>query len=204
MDQLQRDLPMGDRLARQIAFLTEVERLKLVYRRNRTIDRSRYENSAEHSWHVALMALLLLEHANIDSLDIDRVVRMLLVHDLVEIYAGDTWLYDAEATEKQGEQEASSASRLCALLPDDQAAEFQSLWEEFELRRSPESVYAAAIDALQPLLNHLLAGDAEADESRPSRADVLARKRHIAESSEALWQLAQAVIDASTKQGLYR
>jgi putative hydrolases of HD superfamily len=195
---------MGDRLASQIAFLNEVERLKLVYRRNRTIDRSRYENSAEHSWHVALMALLLSEHANSDSLDIDRVVRMLLVHDLVEIYAGDTWLYDAEATEKQGEKEASSASRLCALLPDDQAAEFQSLWEEFDLRRSPEAVYAAAIDALQPLLNHLLAGDAEADESRPSRADVLARKRHIAESSEALWQLAQTVIDASTKQGLYR
>lgn len=204
MDHLQRDLLMGDRLASQVAFLNEVERLKVVYRRNRTIDRSRSESSAEHSWHVALMALVLAEHAGSDALDMFRVVRLLLVHDLVEIYAGDTWLYDAEASEDQGEQEASSASRLFALLPDDQAAEFHSVWEEFELRSSPEATFAAAIDALQPLLNHLLAGDAGADEARPSRADVLARKGHIGESSEALWRLAQTVIDASTRKGLYR
>lgn len=195
---------MGDRLASQIAFLNEVERLKVVCRRNRTIDPSRWESSAEHSWHVALMALLLSEHADVDSLDLFKVVRILLVHDLVEIYAGDTWLYDLEAGETQGEEEAFSASRLFALLPEDQAAEFESLWQEFEGRSSPESMYAVAIDGLQPLINHLLTGDAEVDQERPSEADVLARKRHIGESSEALWQLAQSVIEASTEKGLYR
>jgi putative hydrolases of HD superfamily len=129
---------------------------------------------------------------------------MLLIHDLVEIYAGDTWLYDLEARETQGEEEASSASRLFALLPEDQAAQFESLWQEFETRSSPEAAYAAAIDGLQPLINHLLTGDAKADEERPSKTNVLARKHHIGESSQALWQLAQSVIEASTKKGLYR
>lgn len=195
---------MDDRLARQVAFINEVERLKVVYRHNRTKDRSRRESSAEHSWHVALMAILLAEHADGNSLDMFRVVRMLLIHDLVEIYAGDTWLYDTEATKTQGVEEASSAARLFALLPDDQAAEFASLWQEFETESSREAEYAAAIDALQPLTNHLLTGDPQADEPRPSRADVLARKRHIGQSSEALWQLAQSVIEASTEKGLYR
>ena len=195
---------MGDRLASQISFLNEVERLKVVCRRNRTIDPSRCESSAEHSWHVALMALLLSEHADGKSLNLFRVVRMLLVHDLVEIYAGDTWLYDRKARQTQDEEERSSASRLFALLPEDQAAEFETLWQEFEARSSPEAKYAAAIDGLQPLANHLLTGDATADEERPSRADVLARKRHIGESSEALWQLAQSIIEASTRADLYR
>ena len=194
----------GDRLASQVAFLNEVERLKVVYRRNRTIEPSRWESSAEHSWHVALMAWVLSEHSNSDSLDMFKIVRMLLIHDLVEIYAGDTWLYDVEASDAQGAEEASSASRLFALLPEDQAAEFESLWQEFEARSSPEARYAAAIDGLQPLTNHLLTGDATTDEDRPGRADVLARKRHIGESSDALWQLAQSVIEASTKVGLYR
>jgi putative hydrolases of HD superfamily len=195
---------MEDRLASQVAFINEIERLKVVYRRNRTIDRSRYESSAEHSWHVALMALLLSEYADNQALDLFKVTRMLLIHDLVEIYAGDTWLYDADCSEEQGEQEASAAARLFALLPDDQAAELHSLWQEFESRSSPEAAYAAAIDALQPLSNHLLAGDALADEACPSEAEVLARKHHIGESSEALWQLAQTLIDESTKKGLYR
>jgi len=153
---------------------------------------------------LALMAILLSEHTDSASLDIFRVVRMLLIHDLAEIYTGDTWLYDTEATQTQGAEETSAAARLFALLPDDQADEFASLWQEFETQSSPEAEYAAAIDALQPLTNHLLTGDPEADEPRPSRADVLAHKHHIGQSSEALWQLAQTVIEASVKKGLYR
>jgi putative hydrolases of HD superfamily len=199
-----RDLLMEDRLRRQVAFLNEIERLKVIYRRNRTLDPSRWESSAEHSWHVALMALVLSEHADSDALDLFKVVRMLLIHDLVEIYAGDTWLYDAKARETQAEGESLAASRLFRLLPDDQAAEFQALWQEFESRSSPEAAYAAAIDGLQPLANHLLTGDPKADEVRPSKADVLARKRHMGESSGALWRLAQSLIEASTRKGLYR
>jgi len=192
-----------ERLHEQIQFLNEIEKLKVVYRRNKTVAPVRFENSAEHSWHVALMALLLSEHANNDALDLLKVVKMLLIHDLVEIYAGDTWLYDVDAAARQGDKEAAAADKLFALLPADQATEFRSLWDEFEARESAEATYAASIDALQPLLNHLLTSE-QPEEPRPTTLDVLQRKRHIAHGSEALWAVAQAVIEQSTAEGLYR
>ncbi|MBV9788018.1 MAG: HD domain-containing protein [Chloroflexi bacterium] len=196
-------LHIGDRLAQQLAFLNEIEKLKLVYRRNKTVDQSRYENSAEHSWHVALMALMLAEHTDTPSMDLFKVLKMLLIHDLVEIYAGDTWLYDAQAALVQAEHETLAAQRLFALLPADQAAEFHTLWQEFDARATPEAAFAAAIDGLQPLLNHLLSGDPADQAVLISRADVLRRKQHIETSSHALWNVAQTVIEESTQRGLY-
>jgi putative hydrolase of HD superfamily len=193
-----------ERLSRQLAFLDEIEKLKLVYRRNMTVDRSRFENSAEHSWHVALMALVLAEHAEDQTMDVLKVVKLLLIHDLVEIYAGDTWLYDAEAAQEQAQREARSAERLFGLLPPDQSAKFRALWDEFEARNTPEARFAAAIDALQPLTNHLLSGAADPAEPTPTRDEVIERKRHIAASSPALWEVAQSVIAASARAGLYR
>lgn len=194
---------INDRLTQQLAFLNEIEKLKLVYRRNKTVDQSRYENSAEHSWHVALMALMLAEHTDAPSIDLFKVLKMLLIHDLVEVYAGDTWLYDDQATLVQAENETIAAKRLFELLPDDQAAEFHQLWHEFVKRATPEAAFAAAIDGLQPLLNHLLSGNPEDQEVLISRADVLRRKQYIEASSHTLWNVAQAVIEESTKRGLY-
>src|SRR5215207_80229 len=130
---------VSNRLTQQLAFLNEVEKLKLIYRRNKTIDQTRYENSAEHSWHVALMALILAEHTDTPNVDLFRVVKMLLIHDLVEIYAGDTWLYDVQATLVQAENETLAAKRLFELLPEDQSAEFHDLWQEFDARATPEA-----------------------------------------------------------------
>lgn len=195
---------VSERLSNQLAFLNEIEKLKVVYRRNQTVDRSRFENSAEHSWHVALMALVLAEHAGSPALDVLKVVKLLLIHDLVEIYAGDTWLYDAQAAKDQAQREARSADRLFGMLPPDQAAEFRALWDEFEARDTPESRFAAAIDALQPLANHLLSGAADPAEPTPTRLQVIERKRHIAASSPALWEIAQSIIAASARAGLYR
>lgn len=194
---------MDERLTQQLAFLNEIEKLKIVYRRNRTIDRARFENSAEHSWHVALMALVLAEHAHTPDLDLFKVVKMLLLHDLVEIYAGDTWLYDVAATNTQAAREQMSASTLYALLPATQANEFSALWQEFTARSTPEAKFAAAIDALQPLVNHLLTGSPDDDGSRPPVAAVLARKQPIGESAPALWELAKSIIDQSAQRGLY-
>jgi len=189
------------RLTQQLAFLNEIEKLKLIYRRNRTVDRTRFENSAEHSWHLAVMALLLAEHAN-TPLDLFKVVKMLLIHDLVEIYAGDTWLYDPEANASQAEREQDSAAKLFGLLPTDQAEAFTQLWLEFEARQTPEAQYAAALDALQPLANHLISGDPN-EEPRPQVEQVIARKRHIAQSAPALWEAAQQLIEQSKQAGLY-
>lgn len=194
---------MNERLTQQLAFLTELEKLKIVYRRNRTIDRARFENSAEHSWHVALMALVLAEHADGGELDLFKVVKMLLIHDLVEIYAGDTWLYDVAATNTQAAREQTSASTLYALLPATQASEFTALWEEFTARATPEAKFAAAIDALQPLLNHQLTGDPADDGPRPPVTAVLNRKQLIGESAASLWALAQDIIEQCAQRGLY-
>jgi len=194
---------MNERLIQQLQFLDEIEKLKLVYRRNRTVDRSRFENSAEHSWNVALMALVLAEHADTRRLDLLKVVKMLLIHDLVEIHAGDTWIFDEAGAATQAEKETRAARELFGLLPADQAAAFEQLWHEFEARRSAEARFAASIDLLQPLANHLLSGSREDEEIKPTAQAVLARKRPIAESSASLWSVAQSLIERSREQGLY-
>lgn len=194
---------MVNRLNAQMEFLNEVEKLKVVYRRNRVADRTRYENSAEHSWHVALMALVLAEHADGASLDILKVLKMLLVHDLVEIDAGDTWAYDVGGQHSSRSVEQASAERIFSLLPTNQAIEFLLLWDEFNAQSSPEARFAASIDSLQPLSNHVISGEPSEQEARPTRDRVIARKRHIAESSKELWRIAQDLIDESVTKGLY-
>jgi len=194
----------ADRLAHQMNFINELEKLKLVCRRNLTLDPARFENSAEHSWHVSMMAVILHEHVDKGSSDLLKVVKMLLIHDVVEIYAGDTWLYEKDNAGRQAQSEGRSADKLFALLPEDQSIEFRSLWEEFEARDTAEARFAAAIDALQPLSNHLLTGDADSLESKPSKDEVAQKKRHIAASSEALWTAAREIIETSARRGLYR
>lgn len=190
------------RLAQQLVFLSEIEKLKMVYRRNRVVDQSRFENSAEHSWNIALMALVLQEYADLPDLDMFRVVKLLLVHDLVEIYAGDTWLYDPEAVSLQADKELQSAQSLFALLPEDQAQEFMDLWLEFEARETNEAIFAVTIDALQPLTNHLESGIV--DPTMPMQQQVLASKQHIANGSALLWEQAQRLIAECTAKGLFR
>ncbi len=194
---------MASRLNAQMEFLNEVEKLKLVYRKNRVIDRTRYENSAEHSWHVALMALVLAEHADGEPLNLLKVLTMILIHDLVEIYAGDTWAYDAHATQNQRVAEEASAERIFSLLPTNQAIQFLVLWDEFNAQSSPEARFVACIDSLQPLSNHVLSGQPSEHEVRPARDRLIARKQHIADSSKELWNIAKTIIDESVAKGLY-
>jgi len=182
----------------QITFLREIEKLKSVLRANRTVD-GRYENSAEHSWHAALMALLLEEHAN-NSLDMLKVTKLLLIHDIVEIDAGDTWLYEENQDSKM-DDETKAANRLFSLLPENQKQEYLSLWNEFETRSTEEAKFASVIDGIQPLLNHLVTGSAN-DGVIPAEK-VRNKKKYIKDFAPSLWHLVEELIVESEAKGLY-
>jgi putative hydrolase of HD superfamily len=147
-------IPYPDpRLAAQIAFVLEIDKLKTVLRQTLLTDSSRRENDAEHSWHIATMAFLLAEYAD-EAVDVGRVARMLLIHDIVEIDAGDTFIHDEAGHEDKEERERKAAARLFGLLPADQATEYTALWQEYEARRTPDSRFADALDRLQPILHN--------------------------------------------------
>lgn len=193
--------PRGEgRFARQVRFILEIDRLKSVRRRSYLADGSRLENSAEHSWHLAVMAMLLSEHAAL-PVDPFRVVKMLLVHDIVEIDAGDTFLYDADAARDKAEREARAAERLFALLPEDQAVELRSLWEEFEARETPEARFARALDRLEPMLLNFASGGRSWREHGVRRDQVVEANRHTAEGSPAVWEHALRLIDEAARRG---
>ena len=194
-------LSPAERLRRQIAFITEVDKLKEVFRQTVVTQSRRAENSAEHSWHFALMILVLAEHSNHQPLDVLRILKMVLIHDLVEIDAGDTFAYDVKNMADQHEREAKAAVRIFGLLPPDQAAEFRALWDEFEARSTSEAKFAAACDRFHPmLLNCLTAGHAW-QKHGVTHDRVLARNAHVAEGSQAIWAYAVRMIDEAAAAG---
>ena len=141
------------RLTQQLDFILEIDKLKSIYRQSLLLDETRKENSAEHSWHVTCMAMLLEEYAN-ETISVSRILKMLLLHDVIEIDAGDTYFYDPVATADKEEREQKAADRLFALLPDDQAKEYRAIWDEFEAVETPEGKFAKALDRLMPLLHN--------------------------------------------------
>jgi len=189
-----------DPLARRLRFALEADRLKAVLRRTRLVDGSRLENSAEHSWHVALLAVLLREAAP-PGVDHDRVVRMLLVHDLVEVDAGDTFCYDADANLGREARERAAAARLFGILPAEQARELAALWEEFEAAESTDARFAAALDRFQPLLLNFHGGGGSWLEHAITRAQVLRRMDPIREGAPALWPVVLDVVERSCQAG---
>ncbi len=174
------------RLGAQLAFIEEIDRLKNIERRSRLFDGSRRENSAEHSWHVAIAALVLAEHAD-EKIDVSRVVAMLLLHDLVEIDAGDTFLYDETAAAEKTERESRAAARLFGLLPDEQGRHFAALWCEFEDGKTREARFAAAIDRVLPVLHNTHHRGALWREHGVSQARVVAKNRGIGRAAPRLW-----------------
>jgi len=191
-----------DRLRRQVEFLVEIDKLKGVFRRTLLIDRSRRENDAEHSWHIALAAVLLLEYGPAEELDLLRVVKMLLIHDLVEIDAGDTYAYDEAAGVDQAERELAAAERIFPMLPGDQAAEYRALWDEFEARQTPEARYAVAMDCLQPFLHNYFTRGRSWQEHGVTAEMVRRRTARIAGGAPELWRYVQELIDDAIEQGL--
>ncbi|GGG15154.1 HD domain-containing protein [Paenibacillus abyssi] len=192
-----------DRLRKQLAFLVEIDKLKGIVRRSKLIDKSRVENDAEHSWHLAMMAIILSEYAN-EKVDLQKVISMLLIHDLVEIDAGDTYAYDIDGHKDKFEREQKAAERIFNILPEDQASQLYDLWIEFEKSETPEARFAAAIDRLEPLLLNHYNGGATWKENHITSEMVLNKNKFIQEGSEALWEMAQELIRKSVQDGILK
>ncbi len=192
---------MNDRLERQMEFLVEMDKLKQVLRQTWLMDATRRENDAEHSWHLGVMALVLAEHAVDSGVDLARVIKMVLIHDVVEIDAGDTFAYDDVGALDKEAREQVAADRLFGLLPVEQAEEFRGIWEEFEARQSAESRFAAAIDRLQPILHNYHTRGKAWMQHGITADQVVARNRHIADGAPRLWHYVERLIEDAVAQG---
>ncbi|MDC0737266.1 HD domain-containing protein [Cognatishimia sp. SS12] len=184
------------RLAQQLAFLTEIDKLKSVVRATRLCDGTRRENSGEHSWHIAMYAMVLAEHAN-RPVDINRVIKMLLIHDIVEIDAGDNPIHGNHDVAQMEVIEQAAADRIFGLLPTDQEQEFRALWDEFEAAESNDAIFAKSVDRVQPCVSNLEVGGASWIEYNVSYEQVEQRVGvKVAKGAPALWAYLQARIRA--------
>ena len=182
-----------ERLRRQLEFILEIDRLKSVLRQSYLIDTDRHENSAEHSWHLAVAAMVLAEHAK-EPIDLSKVVRLVLVHDLVEIDAGDTFIYDEAGNAGKAAREQKAADRLFGLLPEEQGQIFMALWREFEDRQTPEAKFAFALDRLMPILHNVFTQGGSWKEHGIRQEQAIAKNRPIEDGSPILWQAVESLI----------
>ena len=194
---------IGKRLEQQMQFIREIEKLKVVYRQNGTIGNKRQENSAEHSWHIAIMAFVLAEYFP-KKVDIFKVVKMLLVHDIVEVYAGDTFLYDEKKRDDAKEIEKKAAKKIFSLLPEEQAEDFFKTWLEFEENKTNEAEFAKILDNLQPILNHYTTENQNIVGKELTKRQIAAKKAFIKDFSPELWEYADMILDKSVEVGLYK
>jgi putative hydrolase of HD superfamily len=184
----------------QLSFVLEIDRLKTVLRQNVLTDSSRHENSAEHSWHLGMMVLLLAEYAP-QPMDQLRALKMALAHDLIEVYAGDAPAYDVAANAVKAEREEAAAKRLFALLPAEQGQELRGLWDEFEAAGTPEAKFVNAMDRVQPLLLNTRSEGGSWRAHRVNRAQVYRRMEPIRHGAPALWPLVTGVIEEACQRG---
>jgi len=191
----------SERFKNQIEFILEVDKLKRIQRRTTLLDESRQENSAEHSWHIALIVLVLSEYAEEDNLDLLRVIKLLLAHDLVEIDADDTYCYDEVGGQDQKERETKAADRIFNILPPDQADSFRTLWDEFDARETAESRFANALDRLQPLLHNYFTRGHTWQKHGIRKKQVLTRMQPVDEGSHFLWEYVSSLIDDAVAKG---
>lgn len=190
---------MDERFTKQIAFLIEIDKIKNIIRRTKLFSSDRRENDAEHSWHLAMMVLILSEYSH-RNIDILKVLKMVLIHDIVEIDAGDILFYNKNAAVK--DKEIAAAERIFGLLPEEQKREYISLWAEFEEKKTPEAAFAAAVDRLEPILQNYLAEKSVWAENNISAERLLEANRHIGNGSEKLWEYAEGLILECRENGL--
>ena len=188
------------RLEQQIRFITEIDKVKNIFRQTYLADGKRKENDAEHSWHIALMAYLLQEHAE-EPVDVPRVMLMVLIHDLVEIDAGDTYAYDSEGAKTKREREVRAAERIFGLLTEDQGRYFRELWDEFEAYESADAKYAHLLDNFQPLLLNDASGGRSWSEHDVKKSQIYKRNEKVAETSETVWECMQEIVQKHIDAG---
>ena len=188
------------RLDQQLRFTAEIDKMTSILRRTMLVDGSRRENDAEHSWHIAVMALIFEEYAA-EPVNVSRAVKMCVVHDLIEIYAGDTFAYDVAGNADKAEREAAAADKLFAQLPSEQGAEIRSLWEEFDAMQTPDAKYAACMDRLQPFLHNTLTGGHTWVESGTARPSVEKRMAIIKDFMPEVYKWVETNLDNAIAQG---
>lgn len=189
-----------ERLKKQIEFMLEIDKMKNLYRQSYVLGENRKENDAEHSWHIAVMAFMLAEYSN-SPIDVLRTIKMTLIHDIVEIDAGDTYLYDTEKNKSKAAREEKAAERIFGILPDDQKEEFYGLWREFEDRLTPEAQFAAVLDRLQPLVLNYAKGGLSWKEHGIFKEQVSERNSHCSNGSVQLAELIESIINDAAEKG---
>ena len=189
-----------DRLQQQMDFILEVDKLKNITRQTYLSSGERKENDTEHSWHLALMCALLAEHSN-EKIDVLKTMTMVLIHDIVEIDAGDTYAYDTAGNTTKREREVRAAERIFHLLPADQALWLRGLWDEFEEGVTPEAKFAIALDKIQPVLLNDASGGKSWREHGVEVSQILKRNEHTPEGSRQLWEYAKELIDKNVENG---
>ncbi len=188
---------------KQIDFIMELDKIKKIGRQTYLSDGSRKENDAEHSWHLALMCFVLADYAN-EPIDVLKTMKMVLLHDVIEIDAGDTYAYDAEGNKTKRERELKAADRIFGILPEGQAREYRALWDEFEAMDTPESKFANMLDKVQPLLLNDASGGRSWEEHGVKASQVLKRNERVHEGSEEIWNYAKALIEKNRAEGHLR
>ena len=188
-------------LLNQIEFIREIDKLKYIFRKTKLINSDRPENDAEHSWHLAMMAIVLAGHAN-EPIDLEKVMKMVLIHDIVEIDSGDVFAYDTTKSHDNFDEELKAARRIFGILPEEQAEEFINLWIEFEEMKTPESKFARSLDRLEPLLQNASNNGGTWREFDVKYDKVIEKKKAIKDGSEELWKFAENLIDESVEKGI--
>lgn len=187
-------------LSKQIAFIKEIDKLKYIQRKTRLFNSERHENDAEHSWHLAMMAMVLAEHSN-SPVNILRVIKMLLIHDIVEIDAGDTFLFDTKKNHTNTEEELKAAKRIFGILPTEQANELVALWLEFEEGETDDACFAKAMDRFEPMLQNASNKGGTWAEFNVPYETVVEKKKKMSNGSETVWEYALNLLDESVDQG---
>lgn len=189
------------RLQKQLAFLREIDQVKSVFRQTVLMDASRQENDAEHSWHMAVCAMLFREYLDMESVDLLKTLQMALLHDTIEIYAGDTYAYDLENQRTQEEREREAADKLFSILPDDQSGELRGFWDEFEAWETPEAKYAHLVDAFMPCFHNYCTQGRMWKKHQVTKQMVLKRNEHIRGCSAALWEFMIEMLNDAVEKG---
>ncbi|MFT3679048.1 MAG: HD domain-containing protein [Ferruginibacter sp.] len=192
-----------DDLLRQIAFIKEIDKLKYIQRKTRLFNSDRHENDAEHSWHLAMMTIVLAKHSD-KPIDVLKVVKMVLIHDIVEIDAGDTFLYDTVKSHTNSDQELIAAKRIFGLLPQEQAEEFIAIWQEFEDSVTDEAKFARSMDRLEPLLQNTSNNGGTWKEFNVPYQKVYDKKKAIKDGSASIWAYAEKLINESVEKGILK
>lgn len=190
-----------NQLLKQIEFIKEIDKLKYIQRKTKLFNSDRNENDAEHSWHLAMMVLILAEHSNA-SIDILKVLKMVLIHDIVEIDAGDTFLYDTTKNHVNTEEELIAAHRIFGILPENQAQEFISIWQEFEEGKSNEAKFAKTMDRLEPILQNISNNGGTWAEFNVSYDTVIEKTKGIVKGSTTIWEYTENQLHEAVDKGI--